>query len=101
MAGFALGTVYGLQARDLQSQADDICPDAACPSQEAIDLNEDARSKSTIANIMFATGVVAAGGAVVLWLAGAPSSSASTESTAFVQPILSGDRAGVSLYMRF
>src|SRR6185369_8296721 len=60
------GVVIGLKAKDLHSQADDICPMAACNDQHAVDLNNDAQSKAMQANVLFGVGAAGVVGAVVL-----------------------------------
>jgi hypothetical protein len=72
LVGLTVGTVYGLKSRDLRSQADAICPMAACSDAHAVDLNMSAQTDAKRANIGFIVGGAATVGALVLWFTGAP-----------------------------
>ncbi|HTL31880.1 MAG TPA: hypothetical protein VL326_02080 [Kofleriaceae bacterium] len=78
LVGVGLGVTFGLKARDLEDQANAICPAAACSDPNAVAINEDAQTHATRANIALIGGGVAVAGAVVLWFVGAPK--ATTES---------------------
>jgi tetratricopeptide (TPR) repeat protein len=94
------GVALGLEAKDLQSQADEICPEAACNDMAAVQLNEDAQGKAMQANIGFAVGGVAIAGAVALWILGAPDDERGEESMSLT-PLVGGDRVGFALGGRF
>ena len=72
VAGILVGAIYGSKARDLQHQADAICPQAACTDANAVSLDHDAQSDAKIANIGFVVGGAAAAGAIVMWRLGGP-----------------------------
>jgi hypothetical protein len=72
VGGIVLGAVYGGKAKDLQKQADAICPMPACGDPHAVDLNHQAKDKATLANVGFVVGGAAIVGAVALWFVGAP-----------------------------
>lgn len=76
LAGGAAAVVFGLKAKDLQSQADDLCPQAACNNQMAVDLNDDAKKNALMSNIGLGVGIAGVAGAVALWILGAPSATA-------------------------
>ena len=90
IAAVSAGVLLGLKAKDLQAQADDICPEAACNDMSAVQMNEDAQSKAMQANIGFAVGGVAIAGAVALWILGAPDDRGGDEVS--LTPVVSGDQ---------
>jgi tetratricopeptide (TPR) repeat protein len=92
LAAIGAGVVFGLEAKDLQSQADELCPEAACDDMEAIRLNNDAQSEAMRANVSFAVGGLAVAGAVALWIIGAPDEAAPGDVS--FRPVVGGDRVG-------
>lgn len=82
LAGVGFGIKSGLDARDLEKQADAICPMPACTDASAVAINQDAQSKATRANVGFVVGGAAVLGAVVLWFVGAPKATRETLSLA-------------------
>ncbi len=107
LLGIAGSVMFGLQAKDLQSQADEICPEAACNDQMAIDLNEDAQGKALLSNVFLGVGVAAVAGAVVLWFLGAPDGAPANdfpdddEDEVTVTPMIGHDHVSVTLGRRF
>ncbi len=101
VAGLAAGVVFGLKSKDLQSQSDELCPEAACSNSAAIALNDDAKSAALKSNIGLAVGGVAIAGAVALWFLGAPATAAGDEDGVSLVPTLGGDQVGVTLGGRF
>lgn len=104
--GLTGSIVFGLKAKDLQGQADEICPEAACNSQMAIDLNEDAQSAALKSNIFLGVGLAAIAGGVVLWFLGAPDDPVVYEDTGdddavSLRPVVDLDRVSLSLSGRF
>jgi len=93
VAGIVVGGVFGSKANDLEKQADAICPNDACGDTHALDLNKDARSDATIANIGFIGGGVAVAGAAALWFLGAPKT---TEGVS-IAPSVRGDQVVVTI----
>jgi len=76
-ASFGTGIVLGISAKNKQSEAYSFCPDPAVPCADAARSNELVRSGHRLAiaaDVMFGVGAVAAVGAAVLWLRGAPAS---------------------------
>ena len=95
------GVALGMKAKSLQSDADEICPEAACNDMMAVQLNEDAQSKAMQANIGFAVGGVAIAGAVALWILGAPDDDGGGEEEMSLRPVVGGDQVGFALGGRF
>ena len=98
VAGVAVGAVFGAKANDLERQADATCPNAACGDMHAIQLNQDARSDATIANVGFIGGGVLVAGAAALWFLGAPKVH---DQPVALTPVVGGDRVGFALAGRF
>jgi hypothetical protein len=102
--GASAAVVFGLKAKDLQKQADDLCPDTTCSNQMAIDLNDDAKSAALKTNIGIGIGVAGVAGAVVLWVLGAPVAAPSAdedEEAISLRPVVGQDRVMMSLGGRF
>ncbi len=74
----AAGIALGLDAKDKQARALDLCPDPMrCDAAaQAQDLHDRARSRALGANIAFGAASAAAIAAVVLWVSGAPDETA-------------------------
>lgn len=70
--GLSGAIVFGLKAKDLQSQADALCPEAACGNMMAIQLNDDAQSAALTSNLLLGVGAASVVGATVLWFLSAP-----------------------------
>jgi hypothetical protein len=68
LAGIGIGTVFGVRAVSLESDADDTCPERACPDAASVELHDDARTSAHVSTIALATGVGALGAGVVLLL---------------------------------
>jgi hypothetical protein len=70
----ALGTgaYFGWRATDLRDRADERCPLVVCADNEALRLNEQARTAATRANVLYIAGGATVATALVLWLVGAP-----------------------------
>jgi hypothetical protein len=97
VAGAGVGLGLGYHARDLENQADAMCPNTACGVQASVDLNKSARRYALAANIGFAAGGVAVVGAVILWFVGAPKS----QETVSVIPTLDADHIGITYARSF
>jgi hypothetical protein len=78
--GIVLGTVFMVQNRSKRGDADDLCPNGACPTSRRADiaaLDDDANSAATRAWIGYGVGVVGLGvGAVLLLMNGGTSKTA-------------------------
>jgi hypothetical protein len=94
--------VFGMQAKGLESDAFDLCPDPMTPcadAAEAQDKIDSGHSKATLSTVFIGVGGAAVVGAAVLWFTGAPKAT-STE-TVGVRPTLSPAYAGVDVLVRF
>lgn len=97
VAAVGFGGWMGVQAKDYDGQAFDLCPDASMPcadADEATALSERAGSRALYANIGFGVGAAAVIGAAVLWLTGGPDESPTR--TAIV-PAVNAHSAGLAL----
>jgi hypothetical protein len=72
IAGAAAGGALGAHAFSLEDESDKLCPKIACTDMKGLSLNSDARAFALYADISYGVAGVAAVGAVVLWLTGAP-----------------------------
>lgn len=97
LVGIAGSVVFGLKAKDLQSQADELCPESACGDPMAISLNEDAQSAALKSNIFLGVGIAGVAGAVVLWFLGGPDAPAEDGDEVSFVPVVSSDQVGVSV----
>lgn len=68
LAGVAVGAGFGIGAISKQGKANDACPGTQCANQEAVDLNQGAKTFATVSNIAFGVGLagLAAGTILVL-----------------------------------
>ena len=85
------GIYYGMQARDLQRDADVRCPLVVCSDPEGLRLNNRAQSTATRANIFYVAGGISVASAIVLFIVGGP------EQSTVVTPTAGGDQVGVSV----
>ena len=93
--------VFGLSAKDLQSQSDALCPEAACGNQTAISLNDDAQSAALKSNIFLGVGLASVAGAVVLWFLGAPAETDGPARAVSFVPVFDSQQAGISFVRGF
>ncbi len=100
LAAVGGGIFFGLESSDLESQANERCPEAACNDQMAIDLNEDAQAAGLKANVLIAVGGLAVAGAVAMWFLGAPDEH-DDNAPAALAPVLGRDQVGVAYIGRF
>jgi hypothetical protein len=84
------GVYFGVTAKDLARQSDAICPGRVCGDAHALALNHSAQRDALASEVLFGVGGAAVAGAVVMWIAGAPSH-------ATLVPTASDHEAGVSL----
>lgn len=89
------GIYFGLRARDLQDQSNELCPGAVCDVPDALDLNDRAQTAARNANILFGVGGVALATSAIVWFVGGP------DHEVAVTPTIGSDHAGVSLGGRF
>jgi hypothetical protein len=73
VAGVAVGTVFGLQARSKRDEATVACPNA-CASRDGVDLWHDAKNAGNFSTIGFIVGGVGLATGAVIWIAGKPES---------------------------
>jgi hypothetical protein len=71
-AAIAGGVHYGIVAKDLDRQANAVCPGTVCGDPHALSLNHAAQHDALAAEMMLGAGGAAVAGAVVMWLVGAP-----------------------------
>jgi tetratricopeptide (TPR) repeat protein len=84
VAAAGVGTVFGLQSRSNVEEARKAYAGVLPPQSElgAVDARmSDARGQARMANVLFGTAVVAAGGAVVTWLLQSDDTGAAPEGT--------------------
>jgi hypothetical protein len=93
MAG---GVAMGLQAKDLEKQANALCPDVNCgaDADEGNELGDRARQRALYSNIGWGAGVAALGAATFLWITGGPE-------RVSVSPTVSATAARLDLTVRF
>lgn len=102
VVGLAGGLVFGLQAKGLESEAFDLCPNEndpcanAAQAQEKIDSGQ---SKAMLSNISFGIGGAAVIGAAVLWFTGAPK--ATEDERVGVHPTIAPGYSGIDVRVRF
>jgi len=66
------GVYFSLHARDLESDADRLCPSTACGDPMGLRLNRDAESSAKTSNIFYIAGGSSLAAAVLLWIIGGP-----------------------------
>ena len=66
--GIIGGGIFGVSALVAQADANRICPDVSCASDEALASNRNARSYALVADVALGVGVVALAAGVVWWL---------------------------------
>jgi tetratricopeptide (TPR) repeat protein len=100
LAAIAGGVLFGMQAKSLEDEAFEICPNAnACDRpDEANEKIDSAGSKAMMSNVMFGVGGVAVIGAAVLWFTGAPKAEPARVG---VHPTLRPGYSGVDVTVRF
>ena len=86
VAVIGVGIGFGLKARELRTEADGLCPDAACGDPRAVALTDDAQRAAARANLLFIAGGVVTAGAVALWFLGAPQSAEALTARPVVAP---------------
>jgi len=91
----ATGIYFGLRSRDLRDQADERCPAATCSDPQGLELNADARTAATRANILYAAGGTAVLASLVLCVVGSPGDDA------VVTPAIGDHHASLSYARRF
>jgi hypothetical protein len=72
LAALGTGVAFGLRARELEAEADEICPETVCADPAGLAKSQDAQDMALGANVLFAAGGVAAVTAVILWVTGKP-----------------------------
>jgi hypothetical protein len=91
LAGITVGVKLELDAKDLQRQADAICPATMCDDRRALSLNSSARHDAQVGDIVLGVAGAAVAAGAAMWLVGAPHISASVGS----------DRVSIALSGRF
>jgi hypothetical protein len=67
VAGLAVGTIFGLQAKSKKDEADETCDGGVCTTDSGVRAGEDAHKAGNIATIGMVVGTAAVVGGVVLW----------------------------------
>ena len=73
IVGIGVGTAFGVVALSKKSDAQNVCPNSSCPTQEGSNKWSNAASTGNISTIGFIVGGVGVAGAAALWFT-APSS---------------------------
>jgi hypothetical protein len=76
LAGLAVGSVFGVLAITKERSARDVCPDAACRTQDGVGAHDAARTDAAISTVAFVAGAALTAGGVALLLT-APNDSTS------------------------
>lgn len=95
LAATALGAAFGIKAIVDNDATLRLCPNDACPTDEGIARNKDARTAALVADISLPVGLVAAGAGVLLLVTSKPSAPAAAPQRAARPPRPTG--AAVSL----
>src|SRR5262245_38827392 len=85
------GVYFSFHARELEDEADKLCPTTSCSDSMALRLNRDAESAAKTANILYIAGGSSLAAAVVLWLVGGPGDDRST-----IVPTFGSGRVGLA-----
>lgn len=72
LTAVAAGVYFGLDASSKQADSDAVCPETMCGDAAALQLNADARSSATKANVLWIVGGLAVAGGAALWFVAAP-----------------------------
>ena len=68
VASAGVSAAFGGLALSSQSQAQKLCTSAVCTTQKGVDLHATARTEALVADLLFATAVVAVAAGAVVWL---------------------------------
>jgi hypothetical protein len=103
VVSIGVGLVFGLQARNLNNDAEDLCggsTSSCAPDKldEASDKVDDAKGKGMIANVAVGVGLAAVGAGLYLYLT-APSGD--DERAAALTPVIGDDQLGFAVSGRF
>ena len=79
LVGIAGGIRWGLEAKDLDRQANAICPGTVCSDPRGRSLNHSAQQDALASEVMFGVGGAAIVGAAVMWWLGAPATVTATD----------------------
>ncbi|HEY3595706.1 MAG TPA: hypothetical protein VGL13_17590 [Polyangiaceae bacterium] len=71
VAGVAVGTVFGFQARSKRDEASVACPNV-CANSQGVDQWHDAKTAGNISTIGFIVGGVGLATGAIIWIAGKP-----------------------------
>lgn len=67
IVGLGLGTYFGVRAASKNDEAKDACPRNECPGNDAFELQQDAETAATLANVFVIGGAALVGAGVVLY----------------------------------
>ncbi len=67
LVGLGVGVAFGLEGLSRKQRAESICPADRCPTQEGVNLWNDAQSAAHVSTLAFVTAGVGLASAAVLW----------------------------------
>ncbi|HSN30387.1 MAG TPA: hypothetical protein VLT45_29060 [Kofleriaceae bacterium] len=79
LVGIAGGIYWALEAKDLDREANAVCPGTLCSDGHALALNHSAQQDALASDAMFGVGGAALVGAAVMWWLGAPATITATD----------------------
>lgn len=102
LIGLVVGGVFGGLTLSKESDAKAICPDKLCPTQEGLDLHNEARGLSTVSTVGFGVGIAGAGvGLTLLLLSRSSAAPAKTGARPWISPSVGPGAAGITGGARF
>jgi hypothetical protein len=84
------GAYFGVHARSLQDRSDKLCPLTRCASEDGLQLNDQAKTAASRANLFYIAGGASLAAAVVLWFVGAPGETV-------IRPTMGNQQYGVTM----
>jgi hypothetical protein len=94
LGALGTGVYFGVHSRNLENDANRICPNAACSDPQGLRFNDQAKTAASRANIFYIAGGAAVATAAVLWFVGAPGEVA-------IAPQAGDHQLGVAMAGRF
>jgi hypothetical protein len=85
------GVYFSVHARDVEDEANKLCPTTTCADPMGLQLNRNAERSARTANIFYIAGGSSVAAAILLWLVGGPGGDHAT-----VTPTIGAGRIGVS-----
>lgn len=69
VAGVVTGAVFGLRSMSKHNESDDYCDDSRCRDERGVEAMDSARAAGNVSTVAFIVGAVGLGAAGVLWFA--------------------------------